>query len=218
MNYDNIANYIDHSVLVPQSTTADVIRACEDAKKYGFKAICVNSGNVATVTEHLKGSDVIVCSTVGFPLGAVSTDVKVYETKEAIANGATEIDMVINVGRLKDKNYEYVETDIAEIAKACQAGHAKLKVIMETCLLNDEEKVKVCELAVAAGADFVKTSTGFSSGGATEHDVQLLRKTVGEGIGVKASALITTYEIGVAMLKAGANRLGSKDGTIVMKK
>lgn len=217
MNYENIANFIDYSVLVPQSKAEEIVKVCMQAKEHGFKAVCVNSGNVSLVAKELKGSEVLVCSTVGFPLGAVSTKVKVFETEEAIQNGADEIDMVINIGKLKDADYSFVKNDIAAVAQICKTNNKVLKVILETCLLTDEEKIIGCKLAVEAGAQFVKTSTGFSFGGATEADVRLMRETVGPNIGVKASAQITTHEIGVSMLKAGASRLGSKDGMIVMK-
>ena len=177
--------YFDHTILKPEASKDDVKKICDEALKYDFASVCVNQYNTKFVADLLKGSDVKVCTVVGFPLGAVSTAVKVFETGEAIKDGAQEIDMVINVGALKDKDYTFVENDIREVKKAC-GDKAILKVIIETCLLTDEEKVKACELSVAAGADFVKTSTGFSKGGAKAEDVKIMKDTVKDNAKVKA--------------------------------
>ena len=197
----------DHTILKADATKESVIKICDEAKKYGFMSVCVNSYYTAFAAEQLKGSDVKVCTVVGFPLGQMSTKAKCAETELAVADGADEIDMVINVGALKDKEYDAVKNDIAEVKKSCK--HALLKVILETCLLNDEEIVKACELSKAAGADFVKTSTGFSTGGATTHAVELMRKTVGPDMGVKASGGIRDTKTAEAMQAAGANRIGA---------
>jgi len=207
MNYNKL---IDHTALKPDVTPEAIITLCEEAKKYGFASVCVNPAFVPLAVKQLKDSDVKVCTVIGFPLGATLTNVKVYETREAIFAGATEIDMVINVSQLKAHNDKYVLDEIRDIKDAC--NKILLKVIIETCLLTDEEKVRACKLAVEAGADFVKTSTGFSSGGATVHDVALMRKTVGPDIGVKASGGIRSHEDLVAMVEAGASRIGTSAG------
>ena len=199
--------YFDHTILKAEATEAQVAKICEEALANDFASVCVNQYYTKLVAETLKGSDVDVCTVVGFPLGMSDTRVKAFETKAAIEDGATEIDMVINVGALKDGKYDYVLNDIRTLKKVC--GDVVLKVIIETCLLTDEEKVKACELAKEAGADFVKTSTGFSTGGAKAEDVALMRKTVGDAMGVKASGGIHTAEEAQAMIDAGASRLGT---------
>lgn len=193
----NIAGMIDHTLLKADATETEIRRITEEAKKYEFASVCVNPGWVKFCAEQLAGTKVKVCTVIGFPLGATTSAVKAFETKDAIANGATEVDMVINIGALKDGNNELVESDIQSVVDAA-AGKALVKVIIETSLLTDEEKVRACELAVKAGADYVKTSTGFSTGGATPEDVALMRKTVGESTGVKASG-------GVRSRRHGAN-------------
>lgn len=200
--------YFDHTILKPEATKADVEKICREALEYSFASVCVNEFYTPYVAELLQGSDVKVCTVVGFPLGMTSTKVKCFETGCAVHEGASEIDMVINVGALKDKDYEFVKRDIAEVKAAC-GGQAILKVIIETCLLTDEEKVKACELAKEAGADFVKTSTGFSAGGATAEDVALMRSVVGDTLGVKASGGIRDRETAMKMIEAGASRLGT---------
>lgn len=200
--------YFDHTILKPEATEAQVAKICEEALTYHFASVCVNQYYTKFVAEQLKGSDVKVCTVVGFPLGMSDTKVKAFETKTAIEDGAAEIDMVINVGALKDKKYDYVSNDIKTLKEVCGAD-VVLKVIIETCLLTDEEKKIACELAKEAGADFVKTSTGFSTGGATAHDVALMRETVGDNMGVKASGGIHTQEEALAMIQAGASRLGT---------
>ena len=205
----------DHTILKADATREAVAKICEEAKEYGFMSVCVNSYYTAFVAEKLKDSDVKVCTVVGFPLGQMSTKAKAAETELAVKDGADEIDMVINVGALKDKEYDVVCNDIKEVKKAC--GQALIKVIIETCLLTDEEKVKACELAKEAGADYVKTSTGFSTGGADAHDVELMRKTVGDSMGVKASGGIRDKETAEKMVKAGASRLGTSATVAICK-
>ena len=207
MNYNLL---IDHTLLKPDASKDAILKLCEEAKEYGFKSVCVNPGFVSLAKDALKGSEVLVCTVIGFPLGANTTEVKVFETKDALDKGADEIDMVINVSRLKDRDDHYVEKEIRRIKDTC--GAHTLKVIIETCLLTDEEKVLACKLAKAAGADFVKTSTGFSTGGATVHDVKLMRETVGEDMGVKASGGVRSHEDLLAMVEAGANRIGTSSG------
>ena len=197
----------DHTILKQDATKESVEKICKEALQYDFASVCVNQYRTKMVADMLKGSDVKVCTVVGFPLGAVSTEVKVYETKAAIADGATEIDMVINVGAMKDGDYDYVENDIRRVKEAC--GDITLKVIIETCLLTDEEKEKACQLSMKANADFVKTSTGFSTGGATKEDVALMRKTVGNLCQVKASGGIRDTNTAKEMVDAGADRLGT---------
>lgn len=201
------AGLFDHTILKADAVKEQVAKVCEEALEYGFASVCVNSCYTAFVAEKLKGSNVKVCTVVGFPLGQMSTAAKAAETKIAVTDGAREIDMVINVGALKDGEYDLVLEDIREVKKAC--GQALLKVIIETCLLTQEEKIKACELAKEAGADFVKTSTGFSTGGATPEDVALMRKTVGDTMGVKASGGIRDAQTARQMAEAGASRLGT---------
>lgn len=205
----NIASLIDHTVLKADATRADVLKVCAEAREYGFASVCVNAYWVPLVARELAGTDVKVCTVVGFPLGATSTASKVYEAVTAIGQGAVEVDMVLNVGELRFGNFDAVQSDIAAVADACHAGGAILKVILETALLDDALKVKACELAGAANADFVKTSTGFSTAGATAHDIALMRRTVGPEIGVKASGGIRTLEDFHSMVAAGANRIGA---------
>lgn len=200
--------YFDHTILKADATEAQVAKICKEALENDFASVCVNQYYTKFVAEQLKGSDVKVCTVVGFPLGMSDTRVKAFETKAAIEDGAEEVDMVINVGALKDGKYDYVRNDIKTLKDVCEK-EVLLKVIIETCLLTDEEKVKACELAKEAGADYVKTSTGFSTGGAKAEDVALMRKTVGEGLGVKASGGIHTAEEAQAMIDAGASRLGT---------
>ena len=210
----NIASYIDHTVLAADATRERIEKLCAEAKQWHFASVCVNTCWTAFCADQLKGSGVNVCSVVGFPLGAMSTRAKAFEAKAAVDDGADEIDMVINIGWLKDGRDDLVENDIREVKKAC--GDKHLKVIIETCLLTEEEKVRACKLSVKAGADFVKTSTGFSTGGAKAEDVALMRKTVGPEIGVKASGGIRTYEDAKKMIDAGANRLGCSAGIAIV--
>ena len=197
----------DHTILKADATASQVEKICDEAIKYNFMSVCVNSYYTPLVAKKLKDSDVKVCTVIGFPLGQMSTESKALETAYAVESGADEIDMVINVGALKDAAYPEVLADIRAVRAVCR--DQVLKVIIETCLLTDEEKIKACELAVEAGADFVKTSTGFSTGGATVSDVALMRKTVGPDIGVKASGGIRDAKTAEAMVEAGASRLGT---------
>lgn len=207
-----IAKYIDYTLLKADATTSEIKELCSEAIDYGCASVCVNSVNVPLVAECLKDSKVKVCSVVGFPLGAMEGTVKAYEAKWAVKKGANEIDMVINIGALKDKKNAIVRKDIAKVKKAI-GEDVVLKVIIETCLLTDAEKVTACQLARDAGADFVKTSTGFSKGGATVEDVTLMSDTVGKELSVKASGGIRTLEMANALLAAGASRLGcGRDG------
>lgn len=211
----NVNKYIDHTVLKPETTKSQILTLCEEAKQYDFASVCVNPTWVSTCAEQLKGTDVKVCTVIGFPLGATLKEVKAFETKCAIEAGATEIDMVINIGAAKDQNWELVYEDIKAVVDA--ANGVLVKVIIETCLLTDEEKVKACEMSVKAGANFVKTSTGFSTGGATAADVALMRQTVGENVGVKASGGVRTSEDMKVMVEAGANRIGTSGGVSLVQ-
>ncbi|MCD4840163.1 MULTISPECIES: deoxyribose-phosphate aldolase [Neobacillus] len=212
----NIAGMIDHTLLKADVTKDQIIKLAEEAKEYSFASVCVNPTWVKTAAEALKGTNVKVCTVIGFPLGATTPETKAFETKNAIENGATEVDMVINIGALKDKQDDLVEKDIRAVVEAAK-GKALVKVIIETCLLTDEEKKRACELSVKAGADFVKTSTGFSTGGATVEDVRLMRETVGPNIGVKASGGVRSREDAEAMVAAGANRIGASSGVAICK-
>lgn len=216
--YDQtLAKMIDHTLLKPDATKEKIEVLCKEALEYHFASVCINPGYVTECARLLKGSDVKVCTVIGFPLGATTTDTKVFETKNAIANGATEVDMVLNVGFLKSGDLDYVENDIRRVAEEAHRGGALLKVILETCLLSDEEKVKACELSKKAGADFVKTSTGFSTGGATVHDIELMRKTVGPKLGVKASGGIHSQADAKALIAAGATRIGASAGIKIVR-
>lgn len=206
---------IDHTLLKPEATKAQIEKLCSEAGEYDFKSVCVNPYYVKYAKELLKGSNVLVCTVIGFPLGQNTTAIKVAETKDAIKNGADEIDMVINIGALKSKDEDYVLNEIKEIRNACKGN--TLKVIIETCLLTDEEKITACKLSKEAGADFVKTSTGFSTHGATVEDVKIMRKTVGEDMGVKASGGIRDRETALKMVEAGATRLGVSAGVAIVK-
>jgi len=217
MRPENIAALIDHTVLKPETTSAQVRRLCEEALQYKFASACVNSFFVPLVAELVRGSTVKVCSVAGFPLGATTTDAKVFEAQEAIQHGAHEIDMVMNVGALKSGDDASAEDDIRRVADACHRGSAICKVILENCLLTDEEKIRACKIAVRAGVDYVKTSTGFNAGGATVEDVALMRAAVGPKIGVKASGGIRTLEDLQKMVAAGATRIGTSSGVKIMQ-
>ena len=207
--------FIDHTVLKAVTTPNDIEKLCNEAKEYDFYSVCVNGWYVKKCAEILKGTDVKVAAVIGFPLGAMSTTSKVFEAKTCIEDGASEIDMVINVGMLKAKEYSYVEDEIRKIKEAI--GDNVLKVIIETCYLTDEEKVKACELSLNANADFVKTSTGFGTGGATPEDVALMKKTVGDRAKVKASGGVRSYEDAVKYIELGAQRLGTSSGIKIME-
>lgn len=210
-----IARYIDHTILKQEASEAQVQKLCVEAREYGFASVCVNSAYAAFVVEQLRGSGVLPCVTVGFPLGAASTEGKAAETQAAVMLGVREVDMVIHVGAVKNGDWDYVRRDIAAVVSATK-GMAKVKVIIETCLLNDEEKIRACIASQEAGADFVKTSTGFSTGGARVEDVRLMRAVVGNAMGVKASGGIRDYAAAKAMLEAGANRLGTSAGIAIV--
>lgn len=211
----NLNKYIDHTLLKPEASEKDIKKLCDEAKQYNFATVFVNPSYVKLASKLLKGSKVKVGCAIGFPLGATTTEVKVLEALQAIKNGADEIDMVINIGAVKSKNYKFVEDDIKSVVKAVKP--VGVKTILETCLLTDEEKVKVAKIAKRAGAKFVKTSTGFSTGGATVEDIKLLRKTVGKKMGVKASGGIRDYKTAIAMIKAGANRIGTSAGVQIIE-
>lgn len=206
--------FIDHTILKPETTQEQVEKILSEAKEYDFASVCVNPTWVSLAAESLKDSDVKVCTVIGFPLGANTSAVKAFETKDAIANGADEIDMVINIGALKAGNDALVLDDIKAVVDA--SGDKLVKVIIEACLLTDEEKVRACQLSKEAGADYVKTSTGFSTGGATVADVALMRKTVGPDMGVKASGGARSYEDAIAFIEAGASRIGASSGVAIM--
>ena len=213
MDTKQLAKMIDHTLLKPDATAAQILKLCDEAKKYGFASVCVNPCRVKLAAEALKGTDVAPCCVVGFPLGAIPTESKAAETAVAVKNGAREIDMVINIGAAKDGDWALVQSDIAAVKAAC--GDIKLKVIIEACLLTDDEKIKACRAAQTAGADFVKTSTGFSKGGATVEDVRLMRQTVGPDMGVKAAGGIHNRAEAEAMIKAGATRIGASSGIAI---
>lgn len=207
--------YIDHTLLKADASQEQIETLIEEAKKYDFASVCVNPTWVHFAAQALKATDVKVCTVIGFPLGANTPELKAFETSDAIQNGANEIDMVINIGALKSRNFDLVERDIRAVVEAAKG--TLVKVIIETCLLTDDEKVKACQIAQKAGADFVKTSTGFSTGGATVADVALMRKTVGPDMGVKASGGARSYEDALAFIKAGATRIGASSGVAIME-
>jgi deoxyribose-phosphate aldolase len=213
----SMGHMIDHTLLKPDASHDQIAQLCYEARKYSFASVCINPTNVKLCAELLKDSGVPVCTVVGFPLGATPTEVKVFEAQQAIRDGASEVDMVINVGALKSKDYELAERDIASIARVCHAGNAILKVIIEAALLSDEEKVIACQLAKVAGADFVKTSTGFGPGGATLEDVALMRRVVGPSMGVKAAGGIRSYADAQKMIAAGASRIGASASVKIMQ-
>ena len=207
--------YIDHTLLKADASQEQIETLIEEAKKDDFASVCVNPTWVNFAAQALKATDVKVCTVIGFPLGANTPELKAFETSDAIQNGANEIDMVINIGALKSRNFDLVERDIRAVVEAAKG--TLVKVIIETCLLTDDEKVKACQIAQKAGADFVKTSTGFSTGGATVEDVALMRKTVGPDMGVKASGGARSYEDALAFIKAGATRIGASSGVAIME-
>ncbi len=212
---ESLAAYMDHTLLKANASKEQILEICREAKQYHFASVCVNSYWIALAAKELEGTDISPCCVVGFPLGAMLTSAKVRETRDAVAAGAKEIDMVLNIGAVKSGDWDAVKEDIAAVNAA--KGSAKLKVILETCLLTDKEKVKACEISKETGADFVKTSTGFSVGGATAADVALMRRTVGEVMGVKASGGIRTLEDALDMIEAGASRLGVSAGVQIVE-
>ena len=213
----NFSKYFDHTLLKPDASAADIDRLCDEAAEYGFASVCVNGCRTAQAYEKLKNTDVKVATVVGFPLGAMSAAVKAAETRQALADGASEIDMVINIGAVKDGNWSYVREEIATLADICHSKSALLKVILETSLLTDDEIIRLCAVSEESGADFVKTSTGFSTGGATAHHVELMRKCVGSRLSVKASGGIRTLKDAEAFINAGADRLGCSASVSIMK-
>lgn len=213
----NLAKFIDHTLLKPEAGEADILNVCSEAAEYGFKSVCVNPVWVKTVKTALKGSGVLTCSVVGFPLGAAPTDVKAFEARGAVLDGADEVDMVINIASARAGDKGALVDDITAVAEAVHAGGAILKVIIETALLTDDQKVLACQASVEAGADFVKTSTGFNGGGATAEDVALMRRTVGPDLGVKASGGVRSREDAQAMIAAGATRIGASSGIAIVK-
>ncbi len=217
MQTQKIAGVIDHTILKPEATSAQIRQLCEEALHFGFASACMNPFYVPLAAELMRGSAVKVCTVAGFPLGATTTDAKVFEAQEAIQHGAQEIDMVMNVGALKSGDDEAVEEDIRRVTDACHRGKAICKVILENCLLTREEKIRACQIAMRAGADYVKTSTGFNSGGATVEDVELMRTTVGPKMGVKASGGIRSYEDVLKMVAAGATRIGTSSGVKIVE-
>ncbi|WP_411375924.1 deoxyribose-phosphate aldolase [Arthrobacter sp. MPF02] len=214
---EGIASYIDHTLLKPEASEADVLKVCSEAAEYGFKSVCVNPVWVKTVKKALKGSGVLTCSVVGFPLGATPTDVKAFEARGAVLDGADEVDMVINIAAARAEDKGTLVEDITAVAESVHSSGAILKVIIETALLTDSQKVLACQAAVEAGADFVKTSTGFNGGGATVADIALMRKTVGPDLGVKASGGVRSLADAQAMIAAGATRIGASSGIAIVK-
>lgn len=213
---NNIAKMIDHTILKAFATKEDVKVLCKEAKEYNFFSVCINPANIELAKKELEGSYVKVCTVIGFPLGANTSEVKAFETKDAIKKGADEVDMVINIGALKDKDYDYVLNDIKAVVDAANK-EALVKVIIETCYLTDDEKKIACELSVKAGADFVKTSTGFGTGGSTPEDIKLMREVVGPNIGVKASGGVRNQEDAKAVIKAGCSRIGASASVAITK-
>ena len=213
---NDLASYIDHTLLKPDTTESQIRALCAEARQWRFASVCVNPRWTATAAAELRGSDVKVCTVIGFPLGASVSAVKEFEARQAVADGADELDMVVSVGDLKAGRDEYVRSDIAAVVRGA-LGRA-VKVIIEACLLTDEEKARACRLAAAAGADFVKTSTGFSKGGATVHDVALMRAAVGPDVGVKAAGGIRTRKEAAEMIAAGATRIGASAGVAICRK
>ena len=217
MTEKKLNKYFDHTLLKPEATPEQIDALCKEAISADLYSVCVNSCYVPQVFKALSGSEVKTCSVVGFPLGACSTETKIFETKYACESGASEVDMVINVGMLKSGKHEYVQDDIADVVKTAHSFDALVKVIIETCLLSDDEIIMACELSKAAGADFVKTSTGFNSGGAKVSDVRLMKETVGDRLKVKASGGIRDLKTVEAMIEAGADRIGASAGVQIME-
>lgn len=219
MTKHELSKLIDHTILKPVATQEDVTKLCNEALEYDFASVCINPSFVPLAANLLKGSSVLVCTVIGFPLGSTSTTVKAFEAQEAVKNGALEVDMVINMGALRERHEEFVFRDISAVVEAAKEANPETvtKVIIETCYLSDEEKVLACQLAKKAGAYFVKTSTGFGSGGATAHDIALMRETVGPEMGVKASGGIRNLQQVLEMVKAGATRIGASAGLDIVK-
>ncbi|MCK8817834.1 deoxyribose-phosphate aldolase [Natroniella sulfidigena] len=215
MEVNEIASIIDHTILSAEATKEEVITKCQEAKEHNFASVCINPAFVSLISKELEGSPVKVCTVIGFPLGANTAETKAFETNKAIKEGADEIDMVINIGALKSGDWEVVQEDIKAVVEAAQ-DKALVKVIIETCYLTEEEKKKACQVAKEAGADFVKTSTGFGTGGATVEDIRLMREVVGEELGVKASGGVRSLEDAQNMIEAGATRIGASSGVKIV--
>ena len=213
MDVKEILKHVDHTLLLQPSTWEEIKQICDDAMEYGTASVCIPPSYVKQAAEYMNGK-MAVCTVIGFPNGYMTTAAKEFETKDALANGASEIDMVINIGWLKDQKYDLIENEIRTLKAAC--GDKILKVIIETCFLTDEEKIKMCEVVTRSGADFIKTSTGFSTGGATIQDIKLMRRTVGDRLQVKASGGIRTPEDAAAMIEAGADRIGAGNGIVLI--
>ena len=212
----NVAKMIDHTILKAFATEEDVKTVCREAREFGFFSVCINPAYIELAKKELEGSDVKVCTVIGFPLGANTSETKAFETKDAISKGADEVDMVINISALKDKKYEYVQNDIKAVVDAADKK-ALVKVIIETCYLTDDEKRIACEIAKKSGADYVKTSTGFGTGGSTPEDIKLMRDTVGPKIGVKASGGVRNMEDAIAVINAGATRIGASSSIAIVQ-
>ncbi len=212
---ESMASYIDHTLLKPEATRVEIIKLCREALENNFYSVCINPSYVSTAVKELQGSSVKVCAVIGFPLGATTTEVKAFEAAEAVNSGAAEVDMVIHVGALRGGEEQYVRDDISAVVRAAKGKI--VKVIIETGLLNAEEKITACRLAQEGGAHFVKTSTGFGPGGATIDDIQLMRETVGSNLGIKASGGVRTAEAARRMIEAGADRIGTSSGLIIIK-
>jgi deoxyribose-phosphate aldolase len=213
----DLARFVDHTLLTPGATQADVVRLCAEAREHGFATVCVNPAWVRLSADLLRGSESRVCTVAGFPLGATVPEVKAFEAARSIADGASEVDMVMNVGALKSGDHRLVERDVRAVVEACRAGGAVAKVIIEAALLTDDEKVRACVIAKVAGADFVKTSTGFGPGGATAADVALMRRVVGPAMGVKAAGGVRDLKSAQAMIAAGADRIGASVGVKIVQ-
>ncbi len=211
----NLANMIDHTLLKADATRDQIEKLCDEAREYAFKSVCINPYYVSLCSDLLKGTNVEIATVIGFPLGNNTEEVKAFETKNAIENGATEVDMVINIAALKNADYDTVESDIRAVVDMAK-GKALVKVIIEACYLTDDEKIKACELSMKAGADYVKTSTGFGTGGATVHDVAIMKSVVGDKLGIKASGGVRDYETSMKMIEAGATRLGASAGVEII--
>lgn len=211
----NLANMIDHTLLKADATRDQIEKLCDEAREYAFKSVCINPYYVSLCSDLLKGTNVEIATVIGFPLGNNTEEVKAFETKNAIENGATEVDMVINIAALKNADYDTVESDIRAVVDMAK-DKALVKVIIEACYLTDDEKIKACELSMKAGADYVKTSTGFGTGGATVHDVEIMKSVVGDKLGIKASGGVRDYETSMKMIEAGATRLGASAGVEII--
>ncbi|MEM2896585.1 MAG: deoxyribose-phosphate aldolase [Candidatus Bathyarchaeia archaeon] len=212
-----LARAIDHTLVKPNATRHEIIQVCDEAKKYGFGAVCVNPFYVKLVADYLRETDTKVCSTIGFPFGSCLTDTKAFEARKAIEDGAKELDMVMNLGALKSKDYEFVNQDMVAVVRVAKKFDAKVKVIIECCYLSDDEKVKTCLIAKEAKVDYIKTSTGFGPSGARVHDVKLIKRVVGESMGIKASGGIRTTDQALRMMKAGATRIGTSSGVEIIE-